>query len=76
MMLLSQLQKGDSAEIVSINAEPTLRNRLNSLGVMRGETLDVKGCSLAKQTMEINIENTSIALRRTEADKIEIEKIN
>ncbi len=74
-MLLSQLQKGDSAEIVSINAKPTLRNRLNSLGIMRGEQLFVKGCSLAKQTMEIDIEHTSIALRRSEADKIEIKEI-
>jgi len=74
-MLLSQLQKGDSAEIISINAEPTLRNRLNSLGVMRGEQLVVRSCSLAKQTMEIDIEHTSIALRRSEAEKIEIKEI-
>ena len=74
-MLLSQLEKGDSAKIISINAEPTLRNRLNSLGIMRSETLEVKGSSLAKQTMEIDIEHTSIALRRSEADKIEVEKI-
>ncbi|MBL0721682.1 MAG: ferrous iron transport protein A [Sulfurovum sp.] len=74
-MLLSQLQKGNRAEIVSINSEPTLRNRLNSLGVIRGEELLVRGFSLAKQTMEIYIENTSIALRISEADKIEIKEI-
>jgi len=74
-MLLSQLQKGDSAKIVSINAEPTLRNRLNSLGIMRGESLDVKGCSLAKQTMKIEVGGTLIALRADEAEKIEVEQL-
>jgi len=42
---------------------------------MRGETLLVKGCSLGKQTMEIEVGSTLIALRADEAKKIEIIKI-
>jgi ferrous iron transport protein A len=71
-MTLIELKKGDQAEILKIHAEKALRNRLTSFGVMRGETLLVKGCSLAKQTMEIEVGSTLIALRADEAEKIEV----
>ena len=71
-MVLSDLRKGNTAEIVKINADKALKDRLSSFGVMRGETVLIKGCSLAKQTMEIEVGSTLIALRADEADKIEI----
>lgn len=74
-MKLSELTKGDQAEIVKVNADKVLRDRLTSLGVMRGEKLMVRGCSLAKQTMEIEVGSTLIAVRADEADKIDVEKI-
>ena len=73
-MVLSDLHKGDKAEIVKINADKALKDRLTSFGVMRGETLLVKGCSIAKQTMEIEVGSTLIALRADEAGKIEIKQ--
>ena len=75
-MVLSDIRKGDKAEIVKVHADKALKDRLSSFGVMRGETLYVKGCSLAKQTMEIEVGSTLIALRADEADKIEIIQIN
>jgi len=75
-MKLSKLTKGEKAEIIKINADKALRDRLTSFGVMRGEKLTVKGCSLAKQTMEIEVGSTLIAVRADEADKIEVEKID
>ena len=75
-MVLSELHKGDKAEIIGINADKALRDRLISFGVMRGEVLYIKGCSLAKQTMEIEVGGTHIALRADEASKIEVEQID
>ncbi len=74
-MILTELTKGERGEIVKIHADRALRDRLNSFGIMRGEELSVKGCSLAKQTMEIEVGGTLIALRAEEAEKIEVEKI-
>jgi len=71
-MFLSDLKKGDRAQIVQIHADKALKDRLTSFGVMRGETLWIKGCSLAKQTMEIEVGSTLIALRAQEAKKIEV----
>ena len=75
-MVLRELHKGDKAVIIKINADKALKDRLTSFGVMRGETLLIKGCSLAKQTMEIEVGSTLIALRAEEAGKIEVEQIN
>lgn len=75
-MVLSELHKGDRAEIIKINADKALKDRLTSFGVMRGERLLIKGCSLAKQTMEIEVGSTLIALRADEASKIEVERLN
>jgi ferrous iron transport protein A len=75
-MVLSELHKGDKAEIININADKALKDRLISFGVMRGETLVIKGCSLARQTMEIEVGSTHIALRAEEASKIEVRQIN
>ena len=74
-MILSELTKGEKAEIVKINADKALRDRLSSFGMMKGEELTVKGCSIAKQTMEIEVGSTLIAVRADEADKIEVERI-
>ena len=74
-MRLSELKRGQKGVIKNILADPELKQRLYSFGVIRGEELEVKGYSLAKQTIEIDIDGTLIALRKEEADKIEVEKI-
>jgi ferrous iron transport protein A len=71
-MKLTQLEKGQTATIYKIDADKALKDRFNSFGVMRGETLCVKGCSLGKQTIEIEVGSTLIALRADEAEKIEV----
>ncbi|WP_309497340.1 FeoA family protein [Sulfurovum sp.] len=73
-MNLTELTKGDKAEILKISADKALKDRLTSFGVMKGEELLIKGCSLAKQTIEIEVGSTLIALRKDEAEKIEVEK--
>jgi len=75
-MILRDLHKGNKAEIINIHADKVLRDRLTSFGVMPGEILNVKGCSLGKQTMEIEVGSTLIALRADEADKIEVRQID
>jgi len=74
-MNLAELKKGNRAEILKISADKALKDRLTSFGVMKGEELIIKGCSLAKQTIEIEVGSTHIALRKDEAEKIEVAKI-
>ncbi len=74
-MNLTELKKGNRAEILKISADKALKDRLTSFGVMKGEELLLKGCSLAKQTIEIEVGSTLIALRKDEAEKIAVKII-
>ena len=74
-MLLNQLRKGDRAEIIRVHADKALRDRFASFGIMRGEELVVKACSIARQTIEIEVGSTAIALRAEEAEHIEVKKV-
>ncbi len=74
-MHLNELSKKDRAVIKKVNASSELRHRLNSFGVMRGVEIEVKAFSLKKQTIEIEVNHSHIALRFEEAQKIEVEKI-
>lgn len=71
-MTLNSLEKGQSATIAAVNADKELRNRFNSFGVVKGATVHAEQHTLAKQTMEIRINKTRLALRLSEAEKVEI----
>ena len=71
-MTLNNLLKGDSATITAINANMELKNRFNSFGLVKGALVRAEEHSLTKKTMEIRINKTRIALRSTEAEKVEI----
>jgi len=74
-MNLIDLKKGNRATIVKIDAPKALKDRLYSFGIIKGEELTIKGCSIAKQTMEIEVGSTLIAVRANEAKIIEVEQI-
>lgn len=74
-MKLSNLNKGQKAIIKKIDCNFELKQRFYSFGMIKGSELEVENISLAKNTIEINIEDTSIALRMEEAQSIEVEAI-
>ena len=73
-MRLSELEKGQEAKIVRIDAENGLKNRLMSFGIIRGADLRVEEYAPAKKTIKIAIDATMIALRFEEAQQIEVSR--
>ncbi|MCH9814433.1 MAG: ferrous iron transport protein A [Epsilonproteobacteria bacterium] len=73
-MNLSELRKGDRGTILKINAGRELKSRLTSFGIYKGATFEIKACSLARNTLELEVGNSLVALRRGEVEKIEVEK--
>jgi ferrous iron transport protein A len=75
-MYLIDLEKNQKALIVKVNASKPLKERFNAFGLIKGEELSIKGCSLGKQTIEVEVGGaTLIALRADEAEKIEVEPL-
>jgi ferrous iron transport protein A len=73
MNLLNACEKGGIAKIARINAEGPLKQRLISFGLMKGATIQLLECSMTKSTYEIKVGNVRLALRREEAELIEVE---
>jgi len=71
---LDQLKKNEEGIIVNIDAEKTLKSRFNSFGITKGTKISVITTTMAKETIEIKVNRTKIALRVSEAAKIEIEQ--
>lgn len=73
-MRLDELEKNDEAVILNINADRSLKSRFNSFGITKGTKVSVIAITMGRKTIEIKINQTKIALRASEASKIEIEK--
>lgn len=71
-MTLDKLKLNEKAIITSINCDNALKNRLYSFGIIKGSILKVVAFTITKSTIEIKINQTKVALRLSEASKIEV----
>ena len=71
-MNLSDLSKNQEAVVLRVNASGELKQRLASFGLLKGANVKIIDCSLGKSTVEIMVDSTLLALRREEAEKIEV----
>jgi len=70
---LSELKKEQQATVVKVNATGELKQRLASFGLLKGARIKIIDYSLKKSTIETMVDSTLLALRKSEADKIEVE---
>lgn len=73
-MRLSELEKGECGKIIFINSDSVLKARFSSFGITKGAIVYIIEQTLSKNTIEIRINNTKIAVRISEAELIEVEK--
>ena len=73
-MNLSDCNKDCVVKITKLNAKGALKDRLISFGLMKGTEIKVLEHAPAKSTVEIIVARTRLALRREEAELIEVIK--
>jgi len=73
MKKVSQMKIGESAIIKKIAAQEPIKSRLLSMGIAKGNKIKLLDHTLKKQTWEIDVEGTRVALRKEEADSIFVE---
>lgn len=74
-MCLLQMEVGDMAAIDAVNVTGALKQRLNAMGLMRDSEICIKQFGWFKSTVQIMINRSYIALRKDEAELIEVHKI-
>lgn len=74
-MSLWDLKLGTTAKIKKINADAMLKKRLIALGIAKNRQITVLEESIGRQNMKISVGSSEIALRKNEAQLIEMEEI-
>ncbi|GHV09543.1 iron transporter FeoA [Campylobacterota bacterium] len=72
MQSLSELKVGDKAKIHAFACAGALKERLQTMGVAKGEAFTVLSKSATGATVEIMLQHGRVALRRGEAGAIEV----
>ncbi len=72
MNTITSCKRGHTFKIVKIHAKGALKERLMSLGLMKGVAVNLLEYAPAKSTVEIKIGKMRIALRKEEAELIEV----
>lgn len=74
-MKLSELKIGQKARILSIKTTGPLKKRLMDMGVLEGEPIMVEKVAPLGDPIDIVVKNYHLSLRKSEAEKIEVEVI-
>ena len=72
---LSQLDTHSRGQVVELTCEPHLNERLMELGIIPGEVITVWGRGFFSEPVFVEVNQTQIALRETEAACVRIEKL-
>lgn len=72
-MNLTQVKFGEEYTIKKISAEEPLKSRLLAFGFARGNKITVTEYTLTRQTYDVRIEDSHVALRSEEAQGILVE---
>lgn len=71
---LSELEVGQKAKVVRINATGVLKRRLQDMGFVKGEIVEVKKVAPLGSPIDVLIKGTHISLRKKEeAEEIIVE---
>ncbi len=73
MKNLTQCERGTQCTISKLHASGPLKQRLMSFGMARGVNIELLEYSPAKSTVEVKVGKMRIALRKEEAELIEVD---
>jgi ferrous iron transport protein A len=71
---LSELQVGESAEIVHVGSIGEIKKRLLEMGVVKGSRVKVERLAPLGDPMEVRVMGYLLSLRHSEAEGIEVRK--
>ena len=74
-MTLAELKKGESRNVLSVSGESLVTRRLMEMGVIPGVAVRMVKSAPFGDPLEINVRGYSLALRRNEAQSVELEQV-
>jgi len=74
-MTLADLEKGESRTVLSVRGDNMITRRLMEMGVIPGVAVRMVKAAPFGDPLEINVRGYSLALRRSEAESVELEQV-
>jgi len=71
-MTLADLAKGESRTVISVRGEDAVTRRLMEMGVIPGVSVSMVKSAPFGDPLEIRVRGYSLALRRNEAETVEL----
>ena len=72
--ILADLAVGDEARVTAVNGDGRVTNRLLEMGVVPGATVSVVKAAPFGDPIQVRVLGYSLAMRRSEAEMIEVAK--
>lgn len=72
-MCLVDLDRHSSCKVKKLNATGELKHRMMSFGIISGKELELLNHTIGKSTIELKVGNMRLALRKKEAELIEVD---
>lgn len=73
-MTLADLEKGQTRTVLSVRGEDAVTRRLMEMGVVPGVSVRMVKAAPFGDPVEINVRGYSLAMRRREAESVELVK--
>lgn len=73
-MTLADLENGESRTVLSVSGEDVISRRLMEMGVIPGVAVRMVKSAPFGDPVEISVRGYNLALRRTEAESVMLEK--
>ena len=73
-MTLADLEKGQTRKVLSVRGEDAVTRRLMEMGVIPGVSVRMVKAAPFGDPVEINVRGYSLAMRRREAESVELVK--
>ena len=72
-MTLKDTQPGEKVKIVKLNGEGATKRRIMDMGITKGIEIFVRKVAPLGDPIEVNVRGYELTLRKSEAEKIEVE---
>ena len=72
-MQLSELKEGQTARVIRVGGNSTLRKRILEMGILKGAMVYVEKYAPLKDPIELIVKGYHISLRVREAEQISVE---
>jgi Fe2+ transport system protein FeoA len=75
-MTLADLKKGESRTVIAVRGDEAVSRRLMEMGLIPGVSVSMVKSAPFGDPIEIRVRGYSLALRRNEAETVELEKVS